>query len=109
MGKNNDLIRRIKQLEMLSNTVAGGFYVGDYDLDKKKYRLTNATTGKPIHYTKTSLIGWLNQMIEQGESFTIWFGVMHFEVFELGHPLLIKSTPSGGLEIDNKKAEVIRW
>ena len=108
MRKNNDLIRRIKQLEMLSNTVAGGFYVGDFDLDKSKYKIISGN-GKPAYYTKTSLIGWLNRMIEQDESFTLWFGVMYFEVFELGHPLLIKYSPSGGLEINNRKAEVIRW
>lgn len=102
-------MRRIKlKLEMLSNTDAGGFYVGDYDLDKKRYKLVNAT-GKASYHDKTSLISWLNRLAEKGERFTLWFGLMPFEVLELGHPTLIKVDRNNGLTMDNQKAEVIQW
>ena len=108
MSSNKDLMRRIKQLEMLSNTEAGGFYVGDYDLDKKRYKLVNAT-GKASYHDKTSLLSWLNRLAEKGERFTLWFGLMPFEVLEFGHPTLIKVDRNNGLTMDNQKAVVIQW
>ena len=108
MSSNKDLMRRIKQLEMLSNTDAGGFYVGDYDLDKKRYKLVNAT-GKASYHDKTSLISWLNRLAEKGERFTLWFGLMPFEVLEFGHPTLIKVDRNNGLTMDNQRTVVIQW
>ena len=108
MSSNKDLMRRIKQLEMLSNTEAGGFYVGDYNPDNNQYKIVNAS-GKAAYHDKTSLIAWMNRIVEKGERFTLWFGLMPFEVLEFGHPTLIKVDRNNGLTMDNQRTVVIQW
>ena len=108
MSSNKDLMRRIKQLEMLSNTETGGFYVGDYNPDNNQYKIVNAS-GKAAYHTKASLIAWMNRIVEKGERFTLWFGLMPFEVLEFGHPTLIKVDRNNGLTMDNQRTVVIQW